>query len=736
MNRSPAAPAPLPLAAPSRRWRSRLRLTAAVLASLGLHAALQRSLERITLSVRPADDAARDPGPLFRPELATDFPLQDDPRVREEAVHERPIDAPLPAEAAARPLEREPDRVAAALEAPAPEAPPEVAATPVPRPAPTAGEAVPAEPKGVERDAPAALPADEAAQAAAEALDAADDLASLPGDTGPTVAARRRGPAAAAAGPVTVRAADGPPLVAALAPPRPPVPGRRRPSEPVAAPPSLSRAGVEAGRDVDRPMVGMPDDGDGVPDGPGAVEPPAGAPGAATAASPAPFPAPRSSARTLRTGPVASRGAAGTMPAEPVGGAGESLSVVPPPRLPPGRTQPAVAAPALPASPAPGLSRAAAVTLPAETRVRETAEAFARRARAARAPSPADATVESGLDWLARTQERDGRWTLGRYAADGAGGAVRLRSDTAATGLALLAFLGAGYDHFEGPHRDTVRRGLEWLVSVQKEDGDLFLPADPVSNACAWLYSHGIATTALCEAVGMTGDPLLRPAAQKALGFVVAAQQPARGGWRYRPRTDSDLSVSGWMLVALRAGALAGLEVPPEAFDGVRRFLDESALPDRPGGYAYNPREPEQRQSEVSASCMTALGTLMRLHTGTPTADPGVAAAADALAAARPSWGSRERPVRDAYLWYYTSQVLVHTSGDAWEAWYRGLGTVLAARQTRDGPQAGSWDPLGPLPDRWGAYGGRLYVTCLHLLALEVPYRHLPTYRVSDAPRE
>jgi hypothetical protein len=31
------------------------------------------------------------------------------------------------------------------------------------------------------------------------------------------------------------------------------------------------------------------------------------------------------------------------------------------------------------------------------------------------------------------------------------------------------------------------------------------------------------------------------------------------------------------------------------------------------------------------------------------------------------------------------------------------------------------------VPDRWGVYGGRIYVTALHLLALEVPYRHLPT---------
>ena len=42
---------------------------------------------------------------------------------------------------------------------------------------------------------------------------------------------------------------------------------------------------------------------------------------------------------------------------------------------------------------------------------------------------------------------------------------------------------------------------------------------------------------------------------------------------------------------------------------------------------------------------------------------------------------------------------------------------------------AGSWDPLTLVPDRWGLDGGRIYVTAMHLLNLEVYYRHLPPYR-------
>jgi hypothetical protein len=51
---------------------------------------------------------------------------------------------------------------------------------------------------------------------------------------------------------------------------------------------------------------------------------------------------------------------------------------------------------------------------------------------------------------------------------------------------------------------------------------------------------------------------------------------------------------------------------------------------------------------------------------------------------------------------------------------------VLPGAQVKSGPEAGSWDPRG---DKWGRYGGRLYVTCLSTYILEVYYRHLPIYR-------
>ncbi len=382
--------------------------------------------------------------------------------------------------------------------------------------------------------------------------------------------------------------------------------------------------------------------------------------------------------------------------------------------------------------------RIAAAALPSDGRVRDIAAAFAGRRPAVGQPAGgiddaadldrARAMVERGLEFLARSQLADGRWRLTEFAGVTPADVPKLDSDTAATGLALLCFFGAGHDHFDGPHRDTVRRGLEFLLSVQKPDGDLFLPADDLSNSCGWLYSHGIAAIAVCEAVGMTGDPLVKPAAEKACRFIADSRHPTLGGWRYLPRTDADLSVSGWMLVALRAGELAGVATDPAALEGVRTLLAASGTAGDPTRFAYNARKADQRRTDLSVACMTAVGTLMRLHTGAAATEPGVAASAEALAAFTPSYGTAARKVRDAYLWYYASQVLVHTGGEPWERWYGSLVDTLEPVQQRTGELAGSWDAAGAIPDRWGLYGGRVYVTALHLLALEVPWRHLPTY--------
>jgi hypothetical protein len=72
--------------------------------------------------------------------------------------------------------------------------------------------------------------------------------------------------------------------------------------------------------------------------------------------------------------------------------------------------------------------------------------------------------------------------------------------------------------------------------------------------------------------------------------------------------------------------------------------------------------------------------------------------------------------------------VMYHMRGTYWERWNNQLHPLLIERQTQSGPLAGSWDHQAPVPDRWGIKTGRIYVTAMNVLSLEVAYRHLPLY--------
>ncbi|MDX1927632.1 MAG: hypothetical protein SFV81_14015 [Pirellulaceae bacterium] len=335
--------------------------------------------------------------------------------------------------------------------------------------------------------------------------------------------------------------------------------------------------------------------------------------------------------------------------------------------------------------------------------------------------------IEAGLEFLAKHQAESGAWRLQDFDTK-----VLIRSDTAATALSLLSFQGAGYTHQQYQYAENVGKALQFLVSNQRPNGDLYKPEDPASDQNAWLYSHAIAALALCEAYGMTQDPALREPAQKAINFMVESQDKQRGGWRYRPGNGTDTSVSGWFMMAFKSGQLAGLDVPTPTFDRIEKYLDQSQVSQAvPHLYRYNPfaaDTPEQRHGREPTPVMTSAGLLMRLYFGWQRGQKEMTAGADYLLEHPPAPGTKDATLRDTYYWYYSTQVLFHMGGERWKKWNSTLYPMLIETQVTEGPNAGSWDPYQPTADLWAKYGGRLYVTTLNLLSLEVNYRHLPLY--------
>jgi hypothetical protein len=321
-----------------------------------------------------------------------------------------------------------------------------------------------------------------------------------------------------------------------------------------------------------------------------------------------------------------------------------------------------------------------------------------------------EGAVGLGLRWLAAQQHRSGLWSLQGPYPDGSGS----ENIDAATAMALLAFQGAGYTPSGDPSHPftpVVRRGWNALLKRMTADGRFF---DNVPRTHQ-IYTQAQCTIALCELYAMTGDDQYYDPAQKAVDYLVRVQSP-QGGWRYNPdpvNGESDMSVTGWVVMALQSARMAGIEVPSPVFDRISQFLN-SVGRDDDSRYAY--------QTQAGATLtLTAEGLLCRQYLGWAHDDPRLDMGVAYLVKNLPSWSKR-----NVYYWYYATQVLHHMEGDAWRQWNLVMRKMLPENQETRGRERGSWDPKG---DRWGDAGGRLYVTCLSLYTLEVYYRHLPLYQ-------
>jgi len=356
-------------------------------------------------------------------------------------------------------------------------------------------------------------------------------------------------------------------------------------------------------------------------------------------------------------------------------------------------------------------------------------------------PGTPESAVIAALRWLARHQNPDGSWSAQGFAKNCAKGACSGMGegdyDTGVTGLSLLAFLGAGYTPMSRdeammidpafPDRqlhfgETVKKGLQWLLAQQDPEGCVG------ERGQKHLYNHAIASLALSEGYGMTGTELLREPAQKAVDFLVAAQNPGKG-WRYSSRGgDNDTSVTGWAVMALKSAELSNLKFPASAFAGALNWLNEATEKNgyyRAGytqagtGKVFVPGKNEQFSDHPS---MSAVAVLSRIFIQKSQKEPALTAV-NFLASDLPAWKPGEV---DFYYWYYASLALFQYDGPKgafWAKWNEPMKNAIVPHQklAKQGCENGSWDPA---EDRWGFEGGRVYAAAINCLTLEVYYRY------------
>lgn len=379
--------------------------------------------------------------------------------------------------------------------------------------------------------------------------------------------------------------------------------------------------------------------------------------------------------------------------------------------------------------------------------------------------------VEAGLAWLARHQFPDGGWSfdldiLDENEREGecrgqcsnstatAGGELYRKSlhpsRMAATGMALLPFLGAGYTHMsDNPYRETIRSGLNYLIyRARIVNAGVDFRAGVLSQG---MYTQAIVALTLCEAFEMTGDAELKPLADGAARFIAASQR-TDGGWRYEaigdaqffPDIPGDTSVAGWQMLALKSAASAGLDLPAAVFYKVGAFLDSVGI-ENESKYRYQSRTNE---SDDELRGTTAVGLLMREYLGwgpeKRAIKRGLGHLDDWFDEMNDDWsalkkGKTERMDRrltandgrirfNLYYAYYAALAMHHVGGKNWHKTFAHTRDFLIQTQSngdKSPHETGSW----LFYDRYMNDGGRLLNTALSVLILETPYRYLPMYQ-------
>ncbi|HPF14830.1 MAG: terpene cyclase/mutase family protein [Planctomycetes bacterium] len=340
--------------------------------------------------------------------------------------------------------------------------------------------------------------------------------------------------------------------------------------------------------------------------------------------------------------------------------------------------------------------------------------------------------VEQGLKWLRDHQSEDGSWDVDEYFVHNVRGGTDCREgagiasqDVGITGLALLAFLAEGSSTRQGEYKEVVRRGIEWLSKQQDPDTGLIGAA----IGHAFLYDHAIATLAMAENYYDSRSPFQKKQTQLAVNFIGRARAPY-GGWRYEAPSDgdTDTSVTGWMIFALRAAEDAKLRVDREGYQAALAWLDSVTDPATGRvGYIGPERGGRSSRTEVNADypaeeteAMTGVGLLTRVFLGqTPDQNPILLKHGDLMLRTLPEWDEARHKV-DMYYWYYGTYAMYQLGGEHWRKWKAAMERAILPHQRTDGDYKGSWDPVGP----WGYQGGRVYSTATMVLTMQVYYRY------------
>lgn len=307
--------------------------------------------------------------------------------------------------------------------------------------------------------------------------------------------------------------------------------------------------------------------------------------------------------------------------------------------------------------------------------------------------------VNRGLEFLISNENQDGSFP---------GGAGK---STGISGLVGMAFLSTGATPGNGPHGEMINRRIDYILKGGVDKNGVLSAYG--AHGSGPMYAHNICTLFLSECSGMVDaerqkkiDPILARAVKILLeAQAVPKGENNKGGWRYHANSnDSDLSCSGWALMALRSARLNGAPVPKsaiqEAVDYTLRNQNKTH-----GHFGYT-------DTDSHKESLTGAGLLCLELCGRHGSKENTMAA-DWLLANHAKVNGGGHPL---YANYYNAQAMFQIGGKHWKTYATWMYDTYLPKQRPNGV----WDGEGQCE----AYG-----TSIMVLAMTVPFRQLPIYQ-------
>ncbi|MEK0450329.1 MAG: hypothetical protein RL088_2597 [Verrucomicrobiota bacterium] len=319
-----------------------------------------------------------------------------------------------------------------------------------------------------------------------------------------------------------------------------------------------------------------------------------------------------------------------------------------------------------------------------------------------------DAALKKATDFLISQQQESGA-----IAEKG------IRPDVTMTSLAILAMGALGHQPADPtPEGRAMKKGLEFVLKPGNQEPDGYFGKSDGSR----MYGHGIISLMLAEMLGMGADEkqdaAIRERCRKAIELILRSQRMPknehnRGGWRYTPdAADSDMSVTCWQVMALRAARNAGMDVPKESIDLAVRYIkslySSGERRGGPGGFGY-----ASKGTELST---TAEGLLALQVCGEYEAEETKGASERLL-----QKGLRSGDKWFYYTAYYMAQGMYQRGEKYATEGRRMIYDAVLPLQRGDG----SWEGEGGEERQ----GGKVYATSLAMLSLAVKNHFLPIYQ-------